>query len=227
MTISVLQVSSNDNSGGASTTCAVTLTLSAGSALHVATLGFGTPTVSVSSSPSLTWLWGGRQRETIQGYTIDQFVASGAASGSITVTATFSTSNTLHGIAIKEIGDTSGFDASCLCAFSSSRYADFFDSGTDNITSGKTNKLSASPALISGFGTNEGNDLLAGTGFTQDGGFSSGYNNLPWPFIGEYKRVTNTSPQEAIFSSSTPSNDICSFCAVFLETGAQPDPQWY
>jgi hypothetical protein len=219
MTISVLQ--ENGNLIASTTTVGVTLTLSAGSSLHVlaAYYGAAVPTLSVADgvntySSALDVL----TSSTISGA---QFTADGVAAGSTTITLT-STQNASGYLAlwVREIGGTSGSDAgkhnSLLTASSVT---------STNGTTGTSVTPSVAPGLLSSFawqmtsGQNFGSNFFAnGTAFTV--GNLAVFPNPNGLAGSESSIYAAIAAQQALWTASVAADTVGVWTALFKQTGA-------
>lgn len=226
MTISVLQETPAESHGSLHSTQAVTQAgNTAGSSFHLG-LTFdtsnGTTTATITSVPSMTWTRKGTQTDAADTERTTHYVADGAASGSITVTATFDVQTGHSAILLKEIGGTSGYDATADANASNQQATP--GTGADGVTTTNTAALSAQPALISAFCMDSagGGTPAAGTGFTSDGTGWSGFTGTAL-MRSESKRVASTAALAATFTAAA--NDTNqSFAAVFTETGGGAGP---
>jgi hypothetical protein len=217
--ISVLQEVHNENpsGGGSATTIAVTLTVAAGSALHVYVMenanGSGG---SITLSDNLGQTYTQSSAVTDASRIARDFYLIGAAAGSTTITATMSLGAFVAGIWVKEIGQCSGYQSG------SGQLQLSPGAGTDAVTS-NTATPSSQPALVSGFtfGDNNADTTVAGTGFT------TGLNT--WPLFGaglvglsEHLRVTSTSAIAATYTATAggASNRWKTVVAIFTEGAA-------
>jgi hypothetical protein len=217
--ISVLQEVHNENpsGGGSATTIAVTLTVAAGSALHVYVMenanGSGG---SITLSDNLGQTYTQSSAVTDASRIARDFYLIGAAAGSTTITATMSLGAFVAGIWVKEIGQCSGYQSG------SGQLQLSPGAGTDAVTS-NTATPTSQPALVSGFtfGDNNADTTVAGTGFT------TGLNT--WPLFGaglvglsEHLRVTSTSAIAATYTATAggASNRWKTVVAIFTEGAA-------
>jgi len=146
-----------------------------------------------------------------------------SASGSVTLTVTYSRSVQWTGISIFEI--TGGATASPLAGHASQKVS--FTTATDNATSGNMT-LSSGAGLIVGWLMNENTSatVTAGTGFSSFGTFwSSGNQTLR----GEYQRKASPGTYAATWTLGS-SQTACAQALIFKEASAgttTPDGQGF
>jgi hypothetical protein len=221
------------------TTIAATLTLAAGSYLHVMAFGNGAVGMTASISDGVnTYTAIGSVFQSGKAF---HWSAGPVASGSTTITVTFSALINLKAIVVREITGCSAVQSAHAEAGPSTP-----GTGTDAVSSGTLTPTSQ-PALISGLclDTFFGATPAAGTGFTSSSsapligkcwdwgdGVGNSYARI------ENQRVTSTSAVAATFTSSAgASNKYCVLAAAFTEAAAgaaqvlfarpqipQPDP---
>lgn len=221
MTVSVLQQVIGTDAAGSGATATVTLTVAQGSSIHLLITCANTETITTPvSSPTATWTLLNALNDAGNGQRSEQWVADNFAAGSVTITETYSAASTFRGIAAKEIGGTSGYDATA--AAKNAQFQQFPTTGTDATTSNATPTLTAQPALLSGwcFDSSGSGTPAAGTGFTSDGtGWKLG--GAADQLRGESKRVTATTGVAATFTAAANSSHN-SFAAVFTEGSPAP-----
>jgi len=225
VTISVLQEISYEEPGTSATTIvAPSITVTAGSSLHIAVTHGDSATVSMAATP-LTVSGGSITfsaaldsiNDAGNNQVLAHYKADGVAAGTYTITANFTAVCFYRGIKIKEIGGTSGYDATASAHAGQLQTAP--TTGANATTSGNTPALTSQPALISGFCAATANSATTavGTGFTSDQTsawqFGTGINMS----ASESKRLTATSAVAATFTASTNDNRI-TVAAVFLES---------
>lgn len=203
MTASVLQAVFNDDglTGALGTTIAATLTVTAGSILHVFTMweagtascsdnvngSYGTALDLVNDVPS--------------GQNFGQFRFENAAAGSTTVTVTLSPTTDFKGICVVEIA---GCKTSSALDGHTGQVQPTPGTGTDGATSGSASN-SIQPAIIVGLTVSGPLSDTAtpsvGTGFTSNGtGWANG--SAIQQGRAESKRITSTGAQAATFTVS-------------------------
>lgn len=237
MTIDVGNVSINNVSAGTTTSLNVTITLTAGSSVHLRVF-CQTKTnnylVSVTSSPSETWTLVQTPPilSVLEGTGIDiDVIANNVSGGSTTITTNIATrtSGNLFAVVAKEITGTSGYSG-----FYSSKYYRQLPAGYSwggDVSSEKTAPIRFYPALLSGFaGSHVANDSTWGAVSGESGwtstlcgtsmGFSTNQN-----YMHMHKRVTVGGRHEAWANATgTTGRSGHVGCLVFTETGASEDP---
>lgn len=222
MTTSILQIVTGDSgSFGSSTLTQIrTITTSAGSFLHI---GITHDTVSsqtvssVVSVPALTWTARSVVNDATNVQAIADYTSDTTAATAYTITTTLSAAATVFGTSVKEIGGSSGYDATANAKAGQNQQTP--GTGTDAVTTGNTPALTAQPSLISGFAmdTSGTGTPTNGTGFTSDGtGWGFGATAL---MRAESKRVTSTAALAATFTAGS-NVAHSSMATVFTETGA-------
>jgi len=189
-------------SGSATTIVSGSITVSSGSLLvAVATNASGFTISSFSDSVNGTTGWNIAKQVTNAPLTLGMGYRENMASGTLTVTATFSSSSNLRGIKLLEI--TGAKTSSSIDGTPAGQFQLNVGTGTDAITSGNLTS-SNQPAMVVGASMNYGNNKnpAAGTAFTStrvDWNTDVGGCRL------EYKRVTATGTQAATYTG--PSTD--------------------
>lgn len=220
MAISILQENGNVDTSGTLTTLSVTLTLTAGSSLHVCGWGAGT-TMSVADgvntySSALDVLQPGSPQ-------VAQFIANNVAAGSTTIAVTTNSANNI-GIWVREIGGTSGADSGKHNSLDTASSVT-----TVNGTVGTALTPSQAPGLISSFGVWLQGFSNFGTQWTVGTAFVSGSTSIfPIPTaIGasESLRYTSTASQQALWTAQNTGQNLGVWSALFIEgTFGSPPP---
>lgn len=200
-------------SGSATTIVSSSVTISSGSLLvAVATNASGNTVSSCSDSVNGTTGWSIAKQVTNSPLTLGLAYRENMASGTITVTCTFSASSTLRGIKLLEI--TGAKTSSSIDGTPAGQFQLNVGTGSDAITSGNLT-TAAQPAMVVGVSMNYGNNInpAAGTGFTS--------TRVDWNTdVGgcriEYKRVTATGTQAATYTGPS-TNSWITLGAAFDE----------
>jgi hypothetical protein len=217
MAISVLQTVIGTDSAASGTTAVVTITAAAGSYLDLFICCADAQTITTPvSSPVLTWTKQNALDDAGNAERLEQWTSSVTSAGSITITETYSAASTFRGIAVKEIGGSTGYDS--VAAAKAAQVQPTPATTPDAVTSGNTPALTSQPALASGWSmcTNGGTNPATGTGFTSDtNGIQIGtaFNLVR----GENKRVTVTTALAATFTTGF-AIAFGSMVVVFLES---------
>lgn len=212
MAISVLQENGSIATSGAGLTSqSITMTLTAGSSLHVMEMDFSGNTIAVGDGVNTYTLIG----SSINNGSIKsrQYVANNVAGGSTTITvSSTAAAGSYLGFWVREIGYTNGYDTSNGILTTTS-------TGTDSITSG-TLTPSQQPGLVSSMvmwvdGSNVSQiQTTVGTGFTDGGNYLAlGSDALET----ESLRYTSTSPIAATYTGTTTGQHLALITALFKE----------
>lgn len=212
------EVSAEDaNSSTSSTTISQSITVAAGSAIHVFVTGKNVGTISCADN--VNGSYGAALDDVSNGGTLRtaQFSLSGSVGGTVTVTATWSIASVDKGIVLQEIRNTSGLQATAHTGQTQTSPG----TGADAISSGNVTPT-AQPALLVGLAycvSIAGADpaITAGTGFSAGlsaWAFLVGFNSART----ENKRITSTSALPATFGSTVgTTNTFTTLSAVYTE----------
>jgi hypothetical protein len=224
MAISVLQENGNVDISGTLTSLAVTLTLTANSALHV--LGWcGANSVGMSISDGVNTYPGG-ELDPLQPGTprTSQFIANTVVGGSTTITLSTGIAGNL-GLWVREIGGTSGSDAGKHNSLNTASTVT-----TANATTGTAVTPSAAPGLISSYAcwlqgaSNFGAQWTVGTAFVSG---STSILAIPTAIAAsESLRYTSTAAQQALWTEQNAGQNVGVWTVLFIESSSGVPIAW-
>lgn len=214
-------VGTNTNTSG--TTAQVTPTLTAGRSAEVCVISASGATHNVPTSvPAEDWqLIATLNDGATDAMRMSIYRADDVTGGSTVITETYSGSVGNRLIAVKEIFNTSGYNAAAAAFNAQMQNAP--GTGTDVVTSGATPTLTSQPALFSGWVLEKSFNNAAptaGTGYDDDGSGGNGIAGLA-SVRSISKRVTATTGQAATFTNAT-DRRYFTFVAAYLEAPAGP-----
>jgi hypothetical protein len=220
--ITVVQEVSTEATGAA-TTIALAITCTAGSSLHIIVSHGLTATINMAATPLTntgTALTFSGALDNVNDATDEQrlvhYKADNVPAQTTTITATFNGGATFRGLKIKEIGGTTGYDATASAHAGQTQATP--GTGADGVSSGNTPALTSQPGLISAVTTStaaaSSNAVGSGFGDNQVSAwqFGSGVNMS----ASESKRVTATTALAGTFTAAA-NNQRITVAAVFLE----------
>ena len=223
MTIGVRQTATNDDAGSGTTMAATfgSSVLSGSTLFAVVTKEIAGVVSGVSDTVNGAWTQLITLSDATNGQMVDLWAFKNSASGTPTVTATYSASETFRAIRIFEIEDAAADSFPSIVSNGQVHNA----AGTDGLTTNNM-KPPGAPGLIIGAamatGTFPGNAASAGTGFTDHG------SNWQFGFGGDYLRSESlrftTSASRALTFTRNADALHTVLGAVFLENGATLDP---
>lgn len=216
---------------GSSTTVVVAATLTGSAASAVACFATNdasnASTIAVSDPTNGTYTVLDTTLDTTdQQQTVSFVKTTSAASGSVSVTATWSVANAFKALSVCDcIGVAGGLDQHTAA------YQHAPTTTANAQTSGATATLSTQPALVIGFGFNAngtGGQPALGTGFSAP---TTGVSNW-WSFGGpttlsvEYKRVTATTGVAATFTAASNVDSITAVIVIDEVGSTLPSEPW-
>lgn len=214
-----------DNTTASGTTAQVTRTLTAGRSAELCVISSSGATHNVPTSvPAEDWqLIATLNDGATDAMRMSIYRADDVTGGSTVITETYSGSVTNRFIAVKEVFNTSGYNAAASAFNAQMQNAP--GTGTDVVTSGATPTLTSQPALFSGWVLEKSFNNAAptaGTGYDDDGSGGTGLPGGVASVRSISKRVTSTTGQAATFTNAT-NRRYFTFVAAYLEAAAGPN----
>lgn len=218
MPVRIIQTAKNDATGAAATIVTSSITVTAGSVLHVYVTCASDKTITSVTDPT-NGNYGASLDGTIDmpnaGQHIAQFRFENAAAGTYAITANYQAGASFRGIYVVELIEA----ASPAIDGHTGKEDNSPGTGANAIDSGTTSN-SNNPAVVLGFCFNDAGSVAAtvGTGFTN-------YFDTIWSTIGlstlEYKRITSSGSQQSTFTadSSEGTNTYAALVAIYDEAG--------
>lgn len=216
--ISVLQeTQTSNNATGTTIALAFSSPVTAGSSIHVfaSCANIGTPTMSCADSLNGTY---GSYLDSINssagGQINSHWKFDNSAGGTITITVTFSATETFRSIWIREIGNSAGYDKHAAQEQAAP------GTGTNAVSSG-TATPSSQPGLISAMAQ----EVVGSAGYSVGTGFTIGISGWGSTALSESYRYTSTTARAATFTDSNGASGNSITMAAFFKEKASNNQQ--